>query len=120
MNDGLAAITVRVFLLDHGRIIARLMLPDDCGAITITIAIAVMIAGFADGHAGSDRSHADTNLIRKAGEATAPITAATSKYFFMSILQRVEGGRMRGALIRSVQVQSRPGNLAVEIRRELP
>jgi hypothetical protein len=33
-----------------------------------------------------------------------PMTAATNKDFLMSILQRVDGGRMRGAIIRSVTV----------------
>ena len=66
---GLAAIAVRVFFLDHGRIIARFVLPDDRGAITVTIAIAVMIAGFADGDAGSDRPDATPTSSANAGAA---------------------------------------------------
>ena len=118
MNDGLAAITVLIFFLDHGRPIARFTLLDNRGLIPITIA--VMIAGFADGYAGSDRSDADTDLIRKGGRRAAPITAATSKDFLMSILQRVDGGRMRGSLIRSVKVRLREGNLAAGTRRKSP
>ena len=44
MNDSLAAIAVRIFLLDHGRAVSGLALLDDRG----TIAVAVMIVRFAD------------------------------------------------------------------------
>ena len=65
MNDGLAAIAVLIFSLDHGRPVARFTLLDNRGVIPIPIA--VMIAGFADGYAGSDRSDADTDFLRKGG-----------------------------------------------------
>lgn len=61
MNDGLAAIAVRIFLLDHGGSIARLMLLDHRGPI----AVAIMIVGFADRHAGTDRADANPNFICK-------------------------------------------------------
>ena len=64
MNDSLAAITVRVFFLDHGRRVARFMLLEHRGAITI--AVAVMIMGFADGYAGADRPDADADILRRA------------------------------------------------------
>jgi hypothetical protein len=63
MNHSFAAITVRIFLLDHGRRITWLSLLDNGGAITITITI--MIARLADRYAGADRPRMNTNLIRK-------------------------------------------------------
>jgi hypothetical protein len=64
MDDGLAAIAVRIFFLDHGRRITRFVaLLDDRAAITI--AVTVMIVSFADRNTGADRPDADTNLIRK-------------------------------------------------------
>jgi hypothetical protein len=63
MNDGLAAIAVLIFFLDHGRPVTWFVLLDDGGAIAI--AVAVMIVGFADADAGSDGPYANTNLIRE-------------------------------------------------------
>jgi len=39
MNHGLAAITVRIFLLDHGRPITWLALLDDRSTITVAVTI---------------------------------------------------------------------------------
>jgi hypothetical protein len=61
MNDRLAAIAVRVFLLDHGGPIAGLAFLDH----RCTIAVAIMIAGFADRHACADRADANPDIIRK-------------------------------------------------------
>ena len=59
MNYGLAAITVRIFLLDHSRPITWLALLDDRGTITI----AVTIVRFTNRYASSDRAYANTNII---------------------------------------------------------
>src|ERR1700728_1718943 len=61
MNDRLATIAIRVFLLDHGRPIAGLAFLNDSGAITVT----VVIVGFANCYAGSNRSHANANIVSK-------------------------------------------------------
>src|ERR1700726_2162067 len=61
MNYSFAAIAVRIFLLNHGGPITRLALLDDRGTITIPI----MIVRLADRHTSSDRSYANTNIIRK-------------------------------------------------------
>jgi hypothetical protein len=63
MNDGLAAIAVRIFLLDHSRPVTRLALFDNRGTITVTIA--VMIVRLADRYASSDRPNANTDIIGK-------------------------------------------------------
>jgi hypothetical protein len=64
MNDSFAAITVRIFLLDHGRI-AWLSLLDNGGAITIKVA--VMIVRLADRYASSDWPDVNANILRKGG-----------------------------------------------------
>jgi hypothetical protein len=63
MNYSLAAITVRIFFLDHSRPITRLALFDNSG--TVAIAVAVMIVSFSDRYTSSNRAHANTNIIRK-------------------------------------------------------
>ena len=62
MNDGLAAVTVSIFLLDYGRPVARLALLDD--GCTIPIAITILMR-LADRNASSDRAHSNANLVRK-------------------------------------------------------
>src|SRR6185312_2437826 len=66
MNDRLAAVTEFIFLLDHGRPVAGLALPDDGGAVTITVALAISM-GFADGHASAYRAHANTDFLGQSG-----------------------------------------------------
>jgi hypothetical protein len=61
MNYGLAAITIRIFLLDHGRPITWLALLDDRGTITV----AVTVVRFTNRYASSDRAYANTNILSK-------------------------------------------------------
>jgi hypothetical protein len=65
MDYGLAAITVRTFLFDHGGSVARRSFLNDCGMITITVA--VVITRLADRHASADRTYVSANIIRKRG-----------------------------------------------------
>jgi hypothetical protein len=62
VDHGLAAITVSIFLFDHGLAIMRFPLLDDS---TLTVSIAIM--GLADRYASADRTGANTNLIRQRG-----------------------------------------------------
>src|SRR6185295_14755026 len=61
MNNRLAAVTELVFLLDHRLpILAGLTLPDDRGAVAVTIAISM---GFTRGDACAHRAHANANFF---------------------------------------------------------
>jgi hypothetical protein len=60
MDDGLAAVAVRVFPLDDRGPVARFALPDNSGAITIAVA---MFGGLADRYACADGTDANTNII---------------------------------------------------------
>jgi hypothetical protein len=70
----LGAITVSIFLLDHGRAVPRTSLLDHGGTITITIAVPVLIVRFANRYASADRTD----------------RAATNKDFFI-FHPRLEG-----------------------------
>jgi hypothetical protein len=63
MDYSLASITVRIFLLDHGGVVARLSFFND----RVTITITVVIMSFADRHACSYRTSPNSNLVRKRG-----------------------------------------------------
>jgi hypothetical protein len=63
MDYGLAAITVRIFLFDHGGPVGRLSFLDDRGMIAV--AVAVVIMRLADRYASANRTHVNTNIIRK-------------------------------------------------------
>jgi hypothetical protein len=62
VNYGLAAITVSIFLLDHGLAVMWLPLLDD-SAFTISI----MVTRLANRNPGADRTRANANFIRKSG-----------------------------------------------------
>jgi hypothetical protein len=62
VNYGLAAITVCIFLFDHCLPVTRLTLLDD--SCTIPVAITIFV-GLADRDTSSNRTHANTNIIRK-------------------------------------------------------
>jgi hypothetical protein len=57
MDYGLAAITVSIFLLDHGLAVTWLPLLDD-SALTISI------VRLANRYASADRTDANTNVVR--------------------------------------------------------
>jgi hypothetical protein len=61
MDYGLAAITVRIFLFDHGGPVTRLSFLDDRGMI----AVAIAVMRLADRYASANRTHVNTNIIRK-------------------------------------------------------
>jgi hypothetical protein len=67
MDYGLGAITVSIFLLDHGRAVPRLSLLDHGGMITITVAVPVLIMRFANRYASADRTDANPDFIRQHG-----------------------------------------------------
>jgi hypothetical protein len=60
---GLGAITVSIFLLDHGRAIPWLSLLDHGGMLTITVA--VLITRLANRYASADRTDSNANFIRQ-------------------------------------------------------
>jgi hypothetical protein len=66
VDYGLAAITVSIFLLDHGRLaVTRLPLLDDSSTVTVTVAITIV--RFANRYASADGTDANTNILRKRG-----------------------------------------------------
>jgi hypothetical protein len=67
VDYGLAAITVRIFLFDHGGPVTRLSFLNDCGPITITVTVTVVIMRLADRYASAHRTHANSNIVRKRG-----------------------------------------------------
>jgi hypothetical protein len=67
MDYGLAAITVSIFLFDHGGSVSRLPFLDDGGPITI----AVVILRLADRHASAYRTYMNTNIICKRGRCNS-------------------------------------------------
>jgi hypothetical protein len=59
----LGAITVSIFLLDHGSALPWLSLLDHGGMLTITVA--VLITRLANRHASADRTDSNANFIRQ-------------------------------------------------------
>jgi hypothetical protein len=64
---GLGAITVSIFLLDHGRALPWLSLLDHGGMLTITVAVTVLITRLANRYASADRTDSNANFIRQDG-----------------------------------------------------
>jgi hypothetical protein len=64
---GLGAITVSIFLLDHGRALPWLSLLDHGGMLTITLAVTVLIMRLANRYASADRTDSNANFIRQDG-----------------------------------------------------
>jgi hypothetical protein len=62
VNYGLTAITVSIFLLDHGLAVMWLSLLDD-SAFTISI----VVTRLANSYSSADRTRANANFIRKSG-----------------------------------------------------
>jgi hypothetical protein len=65
MDDGLGAITVSIFLLDHGRALPWLSLLDHGGMLTV--AVAVLITRLANRYSSADRTDSNANFIRQDG-----------------------------------------------------
>jgi hypothetical protein len=65
VNYGLTAITVSIFLLDHGRAVPWLSLLDHGGMVTITVAVLIM--RLPDRYASADRADVNANFIRQRG-----------------------------------------------------
>jgi len=62
VDYGLAAITISVFLLDHGLAVPWLPLLDDS-----TLTVSIVVTGLANRYASADRTGANANFIRKRG-----------------------------------------------------
>jgi hypothetical protein len=87
-NYGFAPITVSIFLLDYG-LAAFTWLPllDDSSTVTVAI------VRLADGYASTDRTDANTNIVRKRGVAIATTTAAANKDFLIFLSSILNVGK---------------------------
>jgi hypothetical protein len=63
VDDGLAAITVSIFLLNHGLAVMWLPLLNHGGMIAVTVAVLIM--RLANRYASADRTDANTNFVRQ-------------------------------------------------------
>jgi hypothetical protein len=80
VNDGLAAIPVLVFFLNHGCIIAGLPLFDDGR----TIAVTVMVMVLAYSYTSADRSDASPDIISHRGASKRRDSRKGKQYFLHS------------------------------------
>jgi hypothetical protein len=62
VDYGLAAITISIFLLDHGLAVTWLPLLADS-----TLTVSIVVTGLANRCASADRTGANANFIRKRG-----------------------------------------------------